>query len=188
MIDAFEAVKAINGQREDAVVVSTMTPIRYWEQVSKRPELDLPIYGAMGKASSVALGLALARPDVKVLVLDGDGGLLMNLGSLVTIAGQRPSNLVHFVFEDGVCQTTGGQPLPGAGVFDLAGIARNAGFAESYRFDNLEDLVSELPGIIGRSGPVFVSLQIVHGQDVPAAAGPKTRQAMGRVMEALRKG
>ena len=92
-----------------------MTPNRYWESVSSNKDLDLPIFGAMGKASSVALGLALARPDKRIVVLDGDGGLLMNLGSLVTIADQEPDNLVHFVFEDGMYFTTGGQPVPGAG-------------------------------------------------------------------------
>ena len=101
-----------------------MTPNSYWKSVSEDRSLDLPIYGGMGKASSVALGLALAVPDRKILVLDGDGGLLMNLGSLVTIAEQQPRNLVHVVFEDGVYFTTGAQPVPGAGSMDLAGIAR----------------------------------------------------------------
>ena len=187
MIDAFEAVMAINRNRKDAAVVTTMTPREYWAQVSERPELDLPIVGAMGKASSVGLGLALSRPDVKVLVLDGDGGLLMNLGSLVTIAGQQPRNLVHFVFEDGVYNTTGGQPVPGAGTFDLAEMARSAGFAESYQFDNLEDLVSELPGIIEQSGPVFVSLKVAHIQPPPDTPLPSTGDAMRRVMDALVK-
>ena len=110
MIPAFDAIRAIERQRGDAIVVSTMTPNSYWKAVSTDRELDLPIYGGMGKASSVALGLALAVPDRKIMVLDGDGGLLMNLGSLVTIAEQRPGNLVHVVFEDGVYFTTGGQP------------------------------------------------------------------------------
>ncbi len=116
MITASAAIKAINKERGNSIVVGTMTPVRYWEQISEKPELDLPVFGAMSKASSVALGVALARPDKKVLVLDGDGCILMNLGSLVTIAGQAPKNLVHFVFEDGVYNTTGGQSIPGAGV------------------------------------------------------------------------
>ena len=70
MISALEAIKVINQNRNDAIVVSIMTPSRYWAQISENPELDLPIFGAMGKASSVALGLALARPDKKILVLD----------------------------------------------------------------------------------------------------------------------
>jgi phosphonopyruvate decarboxylase len=188
MIPAFEAVKAINRLRADAVAVATMTPNRYWEAVSERPELDLPIFGAMGKASSVALGLAIARPDKKVLVLDGDGALLMNLGTLVTIAGQQPRNLVHFVFEDGMYQTTGGQPVPGAGVFDLAGMARSAGFKESFAFDDLEDFASELPGILEMEGPVFVSLKVFHTDDMPAFYMGDTGAAIRRLSKALREG
>ena len=101
MLSGLDAAKAINRIRGDAVVVSTMTPNRYWSTVSESPELDIPVFGAMGKASSVALGIAVARPDRRVMVLDGDGAVLMNLGTLVTIAGQAPANLVHFVFEDG---------------------------------------------------------------------------------------
>ena len=108
MISSLDAVKAINDVRGDAVVVGTMTPNRYWESVTEKPDLDLPIFGGMGKASSVALGIAIAQPDKKVLCLDGDGSLLMNLGTLVTTAGTAPENLVHFVFEDGGYFTTGG--------------------------------------------------------------------------------
>ena len=123
MISSLDAVKAINDVRADAVVVGTMTPNRYWESVTDKPDLDLPIFGGMGKASSVALGIAIAQPDKKVLCLDGDGSLLMNLGTLVTTAGMAPENLVHFVFEDGGYFTTGGQPVPGSGNVDLAGMA-----------------------------------------------------------------
>ena len=112
MISAIEAVKAINDVRHGQVVVATMTANRYWETVSDNKDLDLPIFGAMGKASSVALGLALSQPQKQIIVLDGDGSLLMNLGSLVTIAGMEPANFVHFVFEDGAYWTTGGLPFP----------------------------------------------------------------------------
>ena len=185
MIPAFEAIKAINRQRGDAVVVGTMAPERYWRQVSERPDLDLPVYGGMGKASSVALGLALAHPDRKILVLDGDGALLMNLGTLVTIAGQRPANLVHFVFEDGVYFTTGSQPVPGADLFDLAGMAKSAGYRESYQFDDLEDLVSELPAVLQKQGPVFVCLKIFHRDDSPVFSTMDTGDAMRRLMKTL---
>ena len=185
MILINDAIDAINRLRDDAVMVSTMTPNLYWEQVSDRPELDLPIFGAMGKASSVALGVALARPDKKVLVLDGDGALLMNLGTLVTIAGQQPANLVHFVFEDGVYHTTGDQPVPGAGTFDLAGMARSAGFRESHLFDDLEDFVSELPGLLEKRGPLFVCLKVSHPVESPPSRTGTSRDAARRVMETL---
>ena len=166
MIPAIEAIKAINKERNNAIVVGTMTPNRYWGSVSDNKRFDLPIYGAMGKASSVGLGLALAQPDKKIVVLDGDGGLLMNLGSLVTIADQQPENYIHFVFEDGIYFTTGGQPVPGSGQFSLAGMSKNAGFRNAYEFEALEDFVSELPGIMRETGPVFVCLKVDHpGQE-----------------------
>ena len=187
MIPAFDAIKAIACERKEAIVVSTMTPNTYWEEASDNTGLDLPIFGAMGKASSVALGLALARPDRKVLVLDGDGALLMNLGSLVTIAGQGPENLVHFVFEDGVYFTTGGQPVPGAGRYNLAQIAKSSGIKESFEFDDLEDFVIELPGIMSKTGPVFVSLKIAHAEDPGEIRIRSTGAAMKRLSAELAK-
>ncbi len=184
MLSGLEAAKAINRVRGDAVVVATMTPNRYWAEVSDAPDLDIPVFGAMGKASSVGLGIAIARPDRRVIVLDGDGALLMNLGALVTIAGEGPRNLTHFVFEDGVYYTTGGQPVPGAGSFDLAGIAKSAGFRESFAFDDLEDLVSELPRIVEMEGPVFVSLKVFHEIPSQALMG-STGDAMRRVARTL---
>ncbi len=185
MISSLEAARAIGRERGDAIVVSTMTPNRYWDAVSENVDLDLPIFGAMGKASSVALGLALAQPAKKVLVLDGDGALLMNLGSLVTIAGQEPDNLVHFVFEDGVYFTTGSQPVPGAGRVNLAGMARDAGFRHSHEFHNLEDFASELPSIMKQQGPVFVCLKVHHPDETPPFYMGNTGGAMKRLADKL---
>ena len=123
MIDGLEAQNVISRYRGDAVVVTTMSTNFEWPQVSTNPDLDLMFSGAMGKASSVGLGVALARPDKKVIVLDGDGSLLMNLGSLVTIANMAPPNPVHFVFENEVYRTTGGQLIPGAVKSSFTGLA-----------------------------------------------------------------
>ena len=188
MISALKAVEAIHQQRVDALAVASMTPNRYLEQVSERPHLDLPIIGGMGKASSVGLGLALAQPKRRVLILDGDGSLLMNLGVLVTIAGQQPQNLVHFVFEDGVYFTTGGQPVPGAGRFDLAAMARDAGFAASYQFDDLEEMASDLPRIMNEKGPVFVALKVNHPDEIPEFYMGNTAEAMKRLASNLSSG
>ena len=125
MINSYDAVEAINEVRADAIVVSIMTPNRYFEKLSKNKDLDLPVFGAMGKASDIALGLSIARPDKKVFVLDGDGSLLMNAGSLVTIAAQKPKNFFHFVFNDGIYSTTGGQPIPGSKIIDFPGLAKS---------------------------------------------------------------
>ena len=188
MIPCYEAVKALNDVREDAIVVGTMTPLRYWEKMSTKPDLDLPIFGGMGKASSVALGLALARPNQKVVCIDGDGSLLMNLGSLVTIAGQQPKNLVHFVFDDGAYHTTGGQPVPGAGFYDFKVLADGAGYPSSYLFDNLEDFVSELPAVMKAEGPVMVALKIDYPDGGPEFYMGSTKTAIARLKTALAQG
>lgn len=161
MIPSFEAIKAIHDLRGDAVVVGTMTPNRYWDLITDRRELDLPIFGAMGKASSLALGLTLARPDKNVLVLDGDGALLMNLGSLVTTAGQLPKNFYHFLLDNESYATTGGQPVPNAQNVDYEGLARESGYASVCSIDDLEKFAGRLPEILDGQGPVFVAMKIV---------------------------
>jgi len=160
-----EALKVISRHRRDAVVVATYTTNREWPQVSDKPELDLLFAGGMGKASSLGLGLAMARPDLKVIVLDGDGSLLMNLGSLVTIANIAPPNLIHFVFENGVYRTSGCQPIPGVSQISFAGLAKNSGYANVHEFSDIESLAREIEPIMTQSGPTFVCLQIVRATE-----------------------
>ena len=182
MIPAFDAVRAIHRERGDALVVTTTTPTQYWRAVSDHNELDVPLPGTMGKASSLALGVALARPDRKVLVLDGDGSILMNLGSLLTVSGKAPSNLVHFVFHDGQYFGTGGQPIPGADLVGISHIARAAGYRVSCEFDALEDLVSHLPDVLRQRGPVFVCMKVNHPEAVPPfIKGPVLRPGNWRL-------
>src|SRR5262249_53411896 len=119
----------------------------------------LDIVGCMGSASTIGLGIALAQPTRKVIVVDGDGSLLMQLGSLVTIAGAAPANLYHFVFENGVYETWGSQALPAEGRFDLAQMARGAGYAQVAQFDDARGFDSELAALLGQRGPVFVSVR-----------------------------
>ena len=187
MIPSLEAVKAINQLRGDSVVVSTMTARQLFSSISQRRELDIPIIGCMGKASSFGLGLALAQPDRRVMVLDGDGGLLMNLGALVTIANKRPDNLVHILFQDGVYTTTGSQPVPSPDGLSFAGIAREAGISESYEFDDLEEFVSQLEDILKKKGPIFICLKVVHPEELPTPPD-KLYEALRVVAETLQKG
>jgi sulfopyruvate decarboxylase subunit beta len=96
------------------------------QQIADRP-LNCYTFGAMGQCSSIGLGIALARPDVRVICLDGDGSLLMNLGSLCTIANQAPRNYALVIWVNEVHQTTGGQPTATASRSSLAALARGAG-------------------------------------------------------------
>lgn len=166
MIDSLAAQKVISQYRSNAIVVTTMTTAHEWPGVSTRPHLDMPEGFAMGKASSQALGFAIARPDMKVIVLDGDGSLLMNLGTLVTIAHISPPNLVHFVFDNGVYRMTGGQPIPNSRKINFSQMARAAGIACVYEFDDLDSFKKEIEIILNQIGPIFVWLK------VPSASKP----------------
>ncbi|MFC2072713.1 thiamine pyrophosphate-dependent enzyme [Chloroflexota bacterium] len=159
MIDSLEAQKVISQHRKDAIIIATFSAMGEWPQVSTNPDLDWLMAGCMGKISSFALGLALAQPAKKIIVLDGDGSLLMNLGTLATIANMAPPNLIHFVLENGVYRTTGGQPIPNAGKINFMGLAKSAGYSNAYEFDDIRDFENKVETILNQTGPVFVCLK-----------------------------
>ena len=162
MIKRDDCVALIAEHHTDEIVVPLYQAAFEWHAIKPWP-LTYYAFGAMGQGSSHGLGFALGRPDRRVLVLDGDGSLLINLGSLVTIATVAPPNLVHFVFENGTYEANGGHPIPGAGAVSLAGIAREAGIPHTYEFRELDAFAAELPGILTMPGPVFVDLKVVPG-------------------------
>ena len=163
MIKNEDAARIIDEHRQDGIIVATMNAgnVNFGlAAVSKNQELDLPLSGCMGKASSMGLGVALAQPDRKVIVLDGDGSLLMNLGTLVTIGNKAPENLYHFVFDNGVYAVTGGQPTPLEGSGNYVEMASGAGYAAVYDFEDTEDLATGIDQALNEKGPVFIRLRI----------------------------
>jgi sulfopyruvate decarboxylase subunit beta len=159
MIDRKDLFPFLVARRSDEVVIHTMSTKSDWPHYSDN-ELDFFVQGAMGYASSVGLGVALGQPDRRVWVLDGDGSLLMNLATLSTIASARPVNLVHILLDNGVYELTGRIPTAGATVTDLPSVARAAGFSEVHVLDQLAAVRDELPGLLERSGPVFISIRV----------------------------
>jgi sulfopyruvate decarboxylase subunit beta len=166
MMPRFESLKAISEMRTDEIVVATMSAIKDWNKLSSSP-LDFYVAGAMGYASSVGLGLSLAQTSRKVIVLDGDGSLLMNLGTLVTIAAVQPENLIHFVVENQLYEIPGGIPIPGIGKHNLAAFARAAGFSKVHEFDQLTDFREHVGPILRGPGPAFVTLRVNRGPSEP---------------------
>src|SRR5438105_4394674 len=145
--EAIAALVAV-AKRSNAISVTTEQAIGAWRAAVPQPANAIPdhldIVGCMGSASTIALGTALAQPERRVIIVDGDGSLLMQLGSLVTIAGAAPRNLFHFVFENGVYETSGCQPLPGEGRFDMVDMARGAGYSVALRFQDATEFAAEL--------------------------------------------
>ena len=157
-----EALRTLAAHYAGEIVVCVYTTGFEWMAI--RPDaLNYVAVGAMGQGSSHALGLALGCPDRRVLVLDGDGSLLMNLGSLVTIGAAAPRNLVHFVFQNGTYEANGGLPLPAKSTLDFAAIAAAAGYARTFAFDERAAFDAAIGGILPLDGPVFVDLRVTPG-------------------------
>jgi len=164
MIESFDAVKVISEHRGNAFIIPEMTAGTELPIITRMADHDLPFnWAAMGKGSSLGLGLALARPDIKVIDLDGDGSLLTNLGTMLTIANMAPPNLIHFLFDNGVYRCTGGQIPPRAGKFNFAVMALEAGYANVHNISDLKTLEKSIDGIIDEVGPTFVRLEIKPG-------------------------
>jgi phosphonopyruvate decarboxylase len=166
MIDQADLMAVLQKHRGDAVVVPVERANVVWPGISTLPQRDLA-ESVMGKGSSLALGVALAQPDTKVIVLDGDGSLLMNLGAVTTIAEMQPQNLYHFVLENGIYATTGGQPIPAQGKVSFTGVAREAGYAAVYDFDDLEQFAVGLEDVLHVPGPVLVCVKTVPNPRAP---------------------
>jgi len=166
MMKRDECLKVLARHRKDEIVVAVYQAAQEWIHISPS-EWNYTFVGAMGQGSSHALGLALGRPDRRVIVLDGDGSLLMNLGSLVTIANASPKNLVHCLCENGTYETNGAVPIPGAGRVSFTGFARAAGYPKTYEFSKLEDWDRELDRILKEDGPIFVDLKVEPGEAYP---------------------
>ena len=190
--DAIAALHA--GRTASDVVITTMGAAREWMALGTGPLDFVFLPSSMGQATSLGLGIALAQPDRRVIVANGDGSMLMNLGSLVSITAAAPPNLVVIVLANGVYEVTGAQPIPGAATarsaganVDFVGIARAAGFRSVFRFSEHTAWTSGLPDVLGAAGPVFALLDVAP---VPGAAGPRSPGPAGirarAFMEALK--
>jgi len=163
--------------REEAIVATYQAAFD-WMRIAPR-DLNYLSIGAMGLASSHGLGLALGRPDRRVIVLDGDGSLLMNLGSLATVAEAAPRNFVHLVCVNRAYEANGNHPLPAAERLDFAALARGAGIANTGTLATLDAFAAALDEILNTPGPVFRALEVAPGapspQDYAYIHGAETR-------------
>jgi phosphonopyruvate decarboxylase len=164
-----DVLQVVAAARGDAICVPTMTTSPAWRTIAP-DDLSVGCVGFMGGASSLGLGLALARPDRRVIVLDGDGSLLMQLGSLATNAGAAPRNFVHLLFKNGVYHTSGAQGIPGGLSVDFVMMAKGAGYRQVLSIDSLDELKRRLPELLRAEGPVFVELHTGLADQTPMTA------------------
>jgi thiamine pyrophosphate-dependent acetolactate synthase large subunit-like protein len=140
--------------------------------------------GSMGLAAPIGLGIALVQPRRRVLVLDGDGNVLMNPGALARIAAAAPANLLHLCFDNGAHASTGAQPTISDRV-RLEELARAAGYRSAGRVDTPEALAAEAPAFLGRQGPAFLLVRIALGP--PGPPGPRVPHAPEAMTMRLRR-
>jgi sulfopyruvate decarboxylase subunit beta len=190
MMHTADMVAAFAPYRGDAIVVPGRGG-RFWVDLTTHPNLDAPLGDpAMGGHAGFALGLALARPDRKIVLFDSEGDILMSLGMLVTIAEQAPPNFYHFLIDNGVYATTGGQPVPNADRIAYDAIARGAGYPRAVAFTELADFKRALPDILGGPGPVFAACKVVaevENEPIGRRRRWQTR-TRGQVLADLREG
>ena len=188
MIPAREVARAINYHRSDALVVATSAALRDWHQVSERRDLDIDLTDCMDRAPAVGLGLSLAQPNRRILVLDCDATLRTDLAGLATIGEAAPQNLVHLVLEDAAHTSTDGVPIPGLNRIDFEGMARNAGYAHTCRYDNLEEFLIGLADIMRRPGPILVAVPVLPEPEPPPFPDRTMADGWAAVRSALRDG
>lgn len=138
----YEAIQEIMEQIDEELIICNIGfPSRELYEIDDRSK-NFYMIGSMGLASSIGLGLALSRPSKDVVVIDGDGSLLMNMGSLVTVFANNPSNLTWIVIDNGAYGSTGNQDTY-AQKIDLVEIAKSVGFKNSHDFNdvNLKDMI-----------------------------------------------
>jgi len=154
MLNKYTCLEKLASQRKDEVVVSCMGTAKPWEALSDS-DLDFAsVDSAMGHAADFALGLAMAQPKRRVITLNGDGSLLMCLGSLVTIAQRACENYAMIIFENGTYEVTGNQSVPGNSFVDYEAIARGAGIKKAYTIDSEEEFEARLPLVFKEPGPI----------------------------------
>jgi thiamine pyrophosphate-dependent acetolactate synthase large subunit-like protein len=170
-----EAVARILAKRGDVLVVTGLGSPTYDCAAAGDHALNFYLWGAMGSAATVGLGLALAQPKRRVLVITGDGEMLMGLGALATIAAKQPANLAIAVIDNEHYGETGMQQTHTSAGVDLAAIAGVAGFPNTATVRQMAELESAISMIYNAEGPTLVVLKVSTARDplvLPSWDGP----------------
>ncbi len=166
-----EVVKKLLEKRGTLLVVAGLGSTAWDITAAGDSPLSFPTWGAMGQAAMIGLGLALAQPKRRVLVITGDGEMLMGLGALATIGVQRPPNLAIVVIDNERYGETGMQATHTAHGVDLAAVARACGFKFSTTLKNKKDISKLRDDIHKRAGPLFAAVKVIE-EKLPLALPP----------------
>lgn len=172
MLDRREVVGALLRDRGDLLVIAGLGAPAWDITAAGDTPRNLPLWGGMGGAAMMGLGLALAQPSARVLVVTGDGEMLMGLGALATIAVQRPANLSVVVLDNEHYGETGGQETATRHGVDLAAIARGAGIADSRLVRDAQGVAKLRDDLHAARAPLFAVVKIASG-NLPLVLPPR---------------
>jgi sulfopyruvate decarboxylase subunit beta len=175
-------------RRHGALSVATMQSVPVWHELAPDLPLHMDMLGCMGSASSFGLGLAMGAPQRPVLIVDGDGSLMMQLGSLVTIGHARARNLTLAVMRNGTYETSGNQTVPGTETADFVALARAAGFAQGERIADAPMLREKIDGLIGMGGPTMLVIDVAREEPSENWPSLSMKQQFQDVRAALTQG
>jgi thiamine pyrophosphate-dependent acetolactate synthase large subunit-like protein len=167
-----QVVSTLLAARGDALVVSGLGAPSWDVAAAGDHELNFYLWGAMGNAGMVGLGLALARPERRVLVITGDGEALMGLTSLATVAVARPANFALVVLDNERFGETGDQPTHTASGVDLAAVAAAAGFSWAQTVRDEAALAEVVPHVLAEPGPLCLAVKVLVEQ-LPLVVPPR---------------
>ena len=161
LLDRRSVVAGLLAERKDAIVVGGLGASTYDIAAAGDHDRNLYLWGAMGGAVMIGLGIALAQPELPVVVITGDGEMLMGMGSLATIGLQKPKNLTIVVLDNEVYGETGGQASHTAATVDLVGVARSCGIPDARTIATMAEIEAYAAGMHDlSSGPRFASIKI----------------------------
>jgi thiamine pyrophosphate-dependent acetolactate synthase large subunit-like protein len=161
LLERRSVVSALLSGRKDAVVVGGLGASTYDIAAAGDHERNFYLWGGMGGAVMIALGIALAQPKLPVVVITGDGEMLMGMGSLATVGLQKPGNLTIIVLDNEVYGETGGQASHTAANTDLVGVARACGISDAQSLTTMAEIEVFAPSMQDvAAGPRFVSIKI----------------------------
>ena len=184
-IPAIEALKRVDGYRGRAVVVTSSKVLQEWIQISKRRDLDVDVLDCVDKTVDVGLGITIARPDLKIVVLDSSSTLRTNSNAMITTGNICPRNMIHFLFEDIGRSSTQGLLVPGLDQMDFISQARNSGYRSVYEFEDLETMDLSLESLFKAEGPVFVLIKVFHDSKLLAPLSGDMHTSLRRVRDTL---
>ena len=140
--------------------------------------------GSMGLSSSIGLGVALKNPKIKVFVFDGDGNILMNLGSLTTIGSLQPKNLIHIIFDNNSHESTGGQPTH-SNKIKLSRIGKSVNY-KVFNIISKKELISNFKKIINHKGPVMIVVKVNKSKKVSKRVEIEPKKIVERFTNSLK--